>query len=86
MPELPEVEVTRRRIAPALVGRTITTVRTTRDSYFFLTHPSALRRRLRDRTVTQLERRGKYLVAGLDDGSRLVASRRGSQMLRELMG
>jgi formamidopyrimidine-DNA glycosylase len=72
MPELPEVEVTRRRIAPALLGRTIATVRTTRDSYFFLTHPSSLRRRLRDRTVIRLERRGKYLVAGLDDGSRLA--------------
>ncbi|UCE85021.1 MAG: bifunctional DNA-formamidopyrimidine glycosylase/DNA-(apurinic or apyrimidinic site) lyase [Deltaproteobacteria bacterium] len=72
MPELPEVEVTRRRIAPALVGRTIASVRTTPDSYFFITRPTDLRRRLRDRTVLKLDRRGKYLVATLDDGSRLA--------------
>jgi len=72
MPELPEVEVTRRRIAPLLVGRRIDSVRTTSDSYLFLTHPERLRRRLRGRTVTALHRRGKYLVAELDDGGQLV--------------
>jgi formamidopyrimidine-DNA glycosylase len=72
MPELPEVEVTRRRIAPLLVGRRIRCVRTTPDSYLFLTRPERLRRRLRGRTVTALHRRGKYLVAELDEGSRLV--------------
>jgi formamidopyrimidine-DNA glycosylase len=72
MPELPEVEVTRRRIAPLLVGRRIRCVRTTPDSYLFLTRPERLRRRLRGRTITALHRRGKYLVAELDEGSRLV--------------
>ena len=72
MPELPEVEVTRRAIAPLLVGRRIQRVRTTRDSYFFLTRPARLRRALAGRTVTSLARRGKYLVGALDDGSRLV--------------
>jgi formamidopyrimidine-DNA glycosylase len=72
MPELPEVEVTRRRIAPVLVGRPIARVRTTRPSYFFLTPPAALRRRLAGRRVRALERVAKYLVAELDDASRLV--------------
>ncbi len=72
MPELPEVEVTRRRIAPALLGRTLRAARTTRPSYFFLTPPARLRRRLPGRTVRSLDRRGKYLLAGLDDGSRLL--------------
>jgi formamidopyrimidine-DNA glycosylase len=72
MPELPEVEVTRRRIAPLLVGRTVSRVRTTRPSYFFLTPPDRLRRRLRGRRVEALERRGKYLLVRLDDGSRLL--------------
>ena len=72
MPELPEVEVTRRRIAPLLVGRRIRRVRTTADSYFFLTPPQQLRRGLAGRTVTALSRRGKYLVADLDAGGRLV--------------
>ena len=72
MPELPEVEVTRQRIAPLLVGREIRQVRTTADSYFFLTRPDRLRRGLRGRTVQSLERRGKYLIGDLDGGARLV--------------
>ncbi len=72
MPELPEVEVTRRRIAPVMVGRTLREVRTTGDSYFFLTPPATLRRRLRGQRVAGLTRRGKYLVAEVGDGRRLL--------------
>ncbi len=72
MPELPEVEVTRRRIAPLLVGRRIRKVETTGDSYLFLTRPGSLCRRLAGRSVEALERLGKYLIAELDGGSRLV--------------
>lgn len=72
MPELPEVEVTRRRIAPLLVGRTIAAVHTTAPSYFFLTPPAKLRAALVGRRCDALERRGKYLVASLDDASRVV--------------
>jgi len=72
VPELPEVEVTRRRIAPALVGRTLRGVHTTAPSYFFITPPTRLRRRLDGRRFERLDRAGKYLVAGLDDGSRLL--------------
>jgi formamidopyrimidine-DNA glycosylase len=72
MPELPEVEVTRRLLEPLLLGRTIATVRTTKASYFFLTHPRVLTRRLRGRHVSSLERSGKYLLARLDDGALLL--------------
>jgi formamidopyrimidine-DNA glycosylase len=72
VPELPEVEVTRRRIGPLLVGRRIREVRTTRDSYFFLTRPARLKARLTGRRVAELARHGKYLVAELDEGSRLL--------------
>ncbi len=72
MPELPEVEVTRRQIAPLLVGRRIAELRTTAPSYFFLTPPATLRRRLAGRTVERLDRVGKYLVAVLDDEAQLV--------------
>jgi formamidopyrimidine-DNA glycosylase len=72
LPELPEVEVTRRRIAPHLVGRRIRRVRTTRPSYFFVTSPARLRRALAGRTAVGLERHGKYLLAPLDDGAQLV--------------
>lgn len=72
MPELPEVEVTRRKLVPLLVGRTIARVRTTEASYFFLTPPRALRRGLAGRRVETLARVGKYLLARLDDGSCLL--------------
>jgi formamidopyrimidine-DNA glycosylase len=72
VPELPEVEVTRRRIAPLLIGRRIASVRTTKPSYFFLTPPKRLARELAGRSVRALERRGKYLLAELDDGRRLL--------------
>ena len=72
MPELPEVEVVRRRIAPHLVDRAIARVRTTEPSYFFLTAPAVLKRRLSGRRVVALERLGKYMVATLDNGGRLL--------------
>jgi formamidopyrimidine-DNA glycosylase len=72
MPELPEVEVTRRQLEPLLVGRTLSAVRTTTASYFFLTPPATLRRRLRGRRILALERVGKYLVARLDGDERLL--------------
>lgn len=72
MPELPEVEVTRQRIAPVLLDREIRAVATTQASYFFITRPGLLRRRLEGRRVLRLDRLGKYLVAGLDDQSRLL--------------
>ncbi len=72
MPELPEVEVTRRKIAPLLVGRAIERVVTTRPSYFFVTPPAALVRALERRRVLELVRHGKYLLATLDDGQRVL--------------
>jgi formamidopyrimidine-DNA glycosylase len=72
MPELPEVEVTRRRLAPAWIGRRITRVVTGPPSYFFLTPPDLLAARLRGRVTTDLTRHGKYLLAAFDDGSRLL--------------
>ena len=72
MPELPEVEITRRKIASSLLGRVIAAVHTTAESYFFLTPPAELKRRLKGRSVTALTRHGKYLVAELDDGSRIL--------------
>jgi len=72
MPELPEVETTRRRIEPLLVGRRIRRVETTGDHYLFVTPEAQLRRRLRGRSARALDRLGKYLLARLDDESRLV--------------
>ena len=72
MPELPEVETTRRQIAPYLVGKRFERVVTTPPSYFFITPPAELVRALEGRRVDRLDRAGKYLVAGLDTGARLL--------------
>lgn len=72
VPELPEVEVTRRQLEPLLLGRTVASVLTTRNSYFFLSPPSALRRRLPGRRIEDLRRQGKHLIAVLDNGERLL--------------
>jgi formamidopyrimidine-DNA glycosylase len=72
MPELPEVEVTRRRIGKLLVGRKIAALVTTKPSYFFLTSPRKLKQALVGRTVAKLDRHGKYILARLDDASTLL--------------
>lgn len=72
MPELPEVEITRRRIAPLLVGRRIARVQTTAPSYFFITPPDLLRSGLRGNLLIDLDRRGKYLIAKTEDGRQLL--------------
>jgi formamidopyrimidine-DNA glycosylase len=72
VPELPEVEVTRRQLEPLLVGRRVARVYTTVPSYFFLTAPKELRRKLPGRRFERLECIGKYLLAQLDNGDRLL--------------
>lgn len=75
MPELPEVEVVRRGLAPQLSGRTIATVE--------VLHPRPVRRhllgpddfadRLAGRTFIEPRRRGKYLWLPFADGDALLA-------------
>lgn len=72
MPELPEVEVVRRQLATTLCNRRIASVWTAPDSYFFLTPPRTLVRRLQKRRVLGLSRRGKYILFDFDDESRLL--------------
>jgi formamidopyrimidine-DNA glycosylase len=72
VPELPEVEVTRRELEPQLLGRVIERVITTAPSYFFITPPATLRKRLVGRSGVGLSRLGKYLVLALDDGARVL--------------
>ena len=70
MPELPEVETIRRDLTPLLMGRRITRVRIRPGAErLAVTHPPrALERALTGRRVESLDRRGKYLLALLDDG------------------
>jgi len=66
MPELPEVEVTRRGIARRLVGRSIAGV-TVREPRLRWPIPAAVRA-LAGRTVRAVGRRGKYLLLDCGDG------------------
>ena len=61
MPELPEVEVTRRALAPHVEGRTVHRV-LVRERRLRWPVPASLARTLGGHTVIALERRGKYLL------------------------
>jgi len=70
MPELPEVETVARALAPVLTGRTI--VRVELFSPAVRTPLSPLKTALPGRTIRQLFRRARYLIAPLDNGTALV--------------
>jgi len=74
LPELPEVETTRRLLVPALAGRRIVSAR--------VLHPRMLRRqpdpsdfaaRLEGRVVQSLARRGKFLMFDMGEGRTWVS-------------
>lgn len=65
MPELPEVEVTRRGIAPHLEGKTITGV-AVRHRGMRWPVPAHLEATLTGLAVKRVERRGKYLLIACD--------------------
>jgi formamidopyrimidine-DNA glycosylase len=68
MPELPEVEIVRRGLAPHLEGRRIVKAKTKRADLRF-PFPARFAKRLEGRRVLSLTRRAKYLLAHLDDGN-----------------
>ncbi len=61
MPELPEVEVTRRALAPHVEGHIVQDV-AVRDRRLRWPVPADLRRRVRLQRIERLDRRGKYLL------------------------
>jgi formamidopyrimidine-DNA glycosylase len=71
MPELPEVETIRRGLEPVLVGQRIARVEQRRADLRF-PFPENFGKRLTGRTVVTLQRRAKYLLAHLDDGTVLI--------------
>ncbi|MDD5175405.1 MAG: bifunctional DNA-formamidopyrimidine glycosylase/DNA-(apurinic or apyrimidinic site) lyase [Sterolibacterium sp.] len=71
MPELPEVEVTRRSIAPELVGRRVSGGMTRTAKLRYPLWPE-LPRHLTGKTLLSIGRRGKYLLLDFDAGSLLV--------------
>jgi formamidopyrimidine-DNA glycosylase len=71
MPELPEVEITRRGIAAFVEGRTVTGV-VVRNRRLRWPVPRDLARRLSGRTVQRVLRRGKYLLLDCGTGWLIV--------------
>lgn len=71
MPELPEVEVTRRGVAPHVEGRTVDTV-VMRRSGLRWPFPPDLAQQLAGRTVLGTGRRGKYLLLHFEHGSLII--------------
>lgn len=71
MPELPEVETTRRGIEPHVVGRTVALF-DVRQPKLRWPVPAALAALLPGKTVEAVSRRGKYLLIQFDCGHLLV--------------
>ncbi len=66
MPELPEVETIRRRLAPGVEGRAIERVEVLDPRWCSPLAPAAIEDAVAGRRVRSLRRRGKYLVWELD--------------------
>jgi len=71
MPELPEVETTRRGLSPHVVGRSIEAV-DVRERRLRWPVAADLPRKLATQRIESLERRGKYLLFGTAAGTLLV--------------
>lgn len=71
MPELPEVETTRRGILPHLLGRRIQSL-VVRESRLRWPIPADLSTHVEGHTVLAVNRRGKYLLLETDSGSMLL--------------
>ena len=72
MPELPEVEVTRRGLLPGLVGRTVERVWTSGLPLRATETTARLRRHLTGERIGGIDRRAKYLLCRFGGGAVLV--------------
>lgn len=71
MPELPEVETTRRGIAPHVEGRQVTAV-VVRNAQLRWPVPASIRRELPGQQIARVERRAKYLLLRSGIGTVIV--------------
>src|ERR1700678_457974 len=71
MPELPEVETTRRGIAPALLERRVAEL-IVRERRLRWPIPPGLEAALRGQTVRGIERRAKYILIRFDAGTLIL--------------
>ncbi len=86
MPELPEVETVRRRLEPALVGRTFVRVEIADARLVRPFEPVAIAAELEGEQVRSLERRGKYLIVRFESGRSLLVHLRMTGSLRHAPG
>ena len=71
MPELPEVETTRRGIAPHVIGRRVARI-DVYDRRLRWPVPADLEARLRGQVIERIDRRSKYLLFHVNAGALLV--------------
>ena len=72
MPELPEVETVRRRLAPVLEGRVFAEVEITDARLTRPLDPVEVARELEGERVALVDRRGKYLIVRFESGRALL--------------
>jgi formamidopyrimidine-DNA glycosylase len=72
MPELPDVEIFRRRLDKAAAGRRITDAKVKDARLLSGISARELERRLVGQRIRTTQRHGKHLIAELDDGSALI--------------
>ena len=71
MPELPEVEITRRGIEPLIVNKKISSV-VTRTKKLRWPFPPALDAKLSGHKILSVSRRAKYLLLTIDNGTLII--------------
>jgi formamidopyrimidine-DNA glycosylase len=72
MPELPEVETVARDLRQAVVGRRFESVELLREDVVRTPPSDVFRAMLAGQTVVSVDRRGKFLLLGLDGGDELM--------------
>jgi formamidopyrimidine-DNA glycosylase len=72
MPELPEVETIRRQLEPEVVGRRIESLEVLDPRWTEPVPPADVERAVAGRRIEALDRRGKWLLMGLERGVWLV--------------
>ena len=86
MPELPEVETVRRRLAPLLEGRRFERVEIADPRLTRPHDPFETARELEGERVTVVDRRGKYLIVRFESGRALLVHLRMTGSLRHAPG
>ena len=71
MPELPEVETTRRGISPHVIGRQVAAVKIRNPSLRWPV-PSTLSKKLKNARIESVDRRGKYILLHSETGTVLI--------------